>query len=561
MQVAELQQELINRRLLDIGYHYLEIRKSYDLNKSDTFDHELNNVRDQLVAYYKEQGDEAEANRILFYHKSNAHYLDKHTVDTVASMAKRLKEALTSVFADMGKRYRDMTKSSLETTIEPCHLAILGRLPQDQISQSWYAQAYQPDILGRNGLHLAAEVGDTLFLKSFLADTSQPWVNRVWTLQESRDVFGLTPLMVAIYMGYADIFELLIENGGKTSIPDELGGSSHYGALKTLFRTAIESGNPEMLKLLLKNIKLFGDTIGQTSQTVETSEPHELIRSVSQLTDMRDEDMDHVSIGIIEHPEIIVLNRQDPEGVHSSRSLMNLSRSTSRSRVGSPRSQISRSSSPSRRGYMNRSRNPTVRCESQRRDSPSHGKHDQSLDIADGRVQGMPHVINIGEQFSRPGDPIRREPLGNINLSGGKLRNYLDQIFEELVIKGPETQKPGILMNGYCFVCPACFVQRQRFSDIRTHLRDKHNMSCQKCEEHRALSREKVRRHPQPHACDELALDELFPKDAYSKYIRCFGGFSPEDIVANGFVTNPNSIPRKRKSGITVENIFPPPSA
>ncbi|KAJ9661645.1 hypothetical protein H2198_001821 [Neophaeococcomyces mojaviensis] len=129
----------------------------------------------------------------------------------------------------------------------------------------------------------------------------------------------------------------------------------------------------------------------------------------------------------------------------------------------------------------------------------------------------------VREQLSQILDSKPCEPLAKIDLGNGQLKALLDRIFDTLPVKGPIDQKPCGLSGEFHFFCPACFAKRNRFSDMRTHLRDDHGL-------------------------DEKTLNDLFPQGITTKYIRCFGKFDIAQARDNRFVKNPHTTPRMRRT-------------
>jgi len=149
---------------------------------------------------------------------------------------------------------------------------------------------------------------------------------------------------------------------------------------------------------------------------------------------------------------------------------------------------------------------------------------DQHCACHDGRCKSEFEVVR--EWLSRIREPKPRALFKKFDLGKGRLKDFLDKQFKTLPYLGPIDQIPCRLDGHYHFICPACFAKCQKFADMRRHLRVDHEV-------------------------EKECLDELFPLDTTTHYIRCFGKFTPAEVEANGMIRNPHTTPKKRSRGDT----------
>ncbi|KAK5939120.1 hypothetical protein PMZ80_008423 [Knufia obscura] len=217
-QVSTFQKELLTRRAFDTGRRYISAcckpNKSGS-NDISSFERAVQQIRDELITLYRARKDYSEANRL---HTSQGiqGYLAEYSFDMMITLSDGLYEAVKSTFGDIKAVYRQILDPSGTLKICAAHLAILSGRMGGSMDPSLCTVDTVTDIIGRNVLHCAAEVKDVEYLRWALQHLPQ----RDKSILERRDNFGLTPLMIAAYVGCLDTFKLLVKGGADLKAQD-----------------------------------------------------------------------------------------------------------------------------------------------------------------------------------------------------------------------------------------------------------------------------------------------------------------------------------------------------
>ncbi|KAK5094319.1 hypothetical protein LTR70_004212 [Exophiala xenobiotica] len=193
--------------------------------------------------------DHSEVNRLhsLLGHQA---YLADYTFERMSTLSDGICEALKLTFGDVEDADRRILDPSGTLSIRAAHLAIMTGRRKTTIGPPLCTLREDIDILGRNVLHLAAEVGDIEYLR--------------WALQrirkcgkiilERRDTFGLTPLMVAAYAGCLDTFKLFVKAGADLKAQEPTG--------KSILCLASMAGHEPIVTFILSQGVKIQDGIG-----------------------------------------------------------------------------------------------------------------------------------------------------------------------------------------------------------------------------------------------------------------------------------------------------------
>lgn len=222
-QVSIFQKELLARRAIDTGRRYISActkPNESSLSAVSSFDRIVRSLRDELSALYRARKDHSEVNRLhsLLGHQA---YLADYTFEMMSTLSDGICEALKLTFDDIEDADRRILDPSGTLRICAAHLAILTGRRRSIIDPSLCTLGEDIDVLGRNVLHLAAEVSDIEYLRWAL----QRIRNCEKIILERRDTFGLTPLMVAAYIGCLDTFKLFVKAGADLKAQEPTGKS------------------------------------------------------------------------------------------------------------------------------------------------------------------------------------------------------------------------------------------------------------------------------------------------------------------------------------------------
>ena len=229
------EKELLNRRALDTGYRLAKC--GCDSEKESSFQEELNNIRDELTALYRSRGDHAEVHRLCTTSSEPCRYLQNFDLDMLKLLSSQLISAMHVVFKNLKTAHRNVLDPEGSLKISSTHLALLSDRVYNTIEPGAVGSGVEVDITGRNVLHLAAERGDHTYL--------QWWLNTVQKYEkpclETRDAFGLTPIMVAAYQGSIEAFKLLLAAGANLK-------AQHYPSEKSVLSLAAMAGNTSIVR-------------------------------------------------------------------------------------------------------------------------------------------------------------------------------------------------------------------------------------------------------------------------------------------------------------------------
>ena len=224
-QVSSFQNEHLTRRAFETGRRYTTARrrcKSADLQTSSSFEKTLKHIRDELAALYKARGDYSEVNR-LHVEPGQHEYLADFNFEMMSNLASGLSRALKLTFDDNDIKdvYRRVLDPGGSLQIGAEHLGILRGQKNGTIDRAACRLGSAIEITGRNLLHLAAEMSDVSYLEWALRKQRQ----LSESMLETRDTFGLTPLMIASYVGCLETFKILAEFGANLKAQDLRGKS------------------------------------------------------------------------------------------------------------------------------------------------------------------------------------------------------------------------------------------------------------------------------------------------------------------------------------------------
>lgn len=245
-QVSVFQKELLARRAFDTGRRYISACTKPNESSSTavtSFERIIRELRDELSALYRSRKDYSEVNRL---HASWGHqaYLADYTFEMISTLSDGLREVLKLTFGDIEDTYRQVLDPSGTLRICAAHLALLtGR--RKNIIDPLCTLDEDIDILGRNVLHLAAEVSDIDYLSWALRRLRKCETSML----ERRDTLGLTPLMVATYVGCLDTFKLLVHEGADLKAQDPTGKS-------ILCLASMAGHEPIVLFILSQGVKI-----------------------------------------------------------------------------------------------------------------------------------------------------------------------------------------------------------------------------------------------------------------------------------------------------------------
>lgn len=268
--------ELLTRRLSDCINAYLSTSNSaevrnVDIPNGESFRHLRNRLRRELETLYDSQGDGSEADRMLQLDASVSSW--SRPANRLRQLSSRLEHTAAKVL-----KGHDNIRRSLTLTEDP-HFSLFSLLVQQHKGERDKfalrdSLCFSPDILGRSHLHLAVEMEDLDHLR---------WIHRhCWAeatkMIDIRDLFGLTPLMIAAYIGNVEVFKFLDTHGANSTALDPEGRSvlslaaiaghedmvmyilsQHPSMLKDHFRTcsplhdAAAAGHQKVVELLLKH--------------------------------------------------------------------------------------------------------------------------------------------------------------------------------------------------------------------------------------------------------------------------------------------------------------------
>lgn len=222
-QVSIFQKELLNRRAFDTGRRYISAcctSNESDSNNISSVERAVQQIRDELALGYRARNDHSEVNRLHISLGRQA-YLTDYTFVMMSTLADGLCEVLKLTFGDIKNDYRKILDPSGKLRICAAQLAILSGRRKNSIDPFLCTIDGAIDILGRNILHLAAEVSDVAYLRWALHRLRK----NDRAILEQRDTFGLTPLMVAAHVGSLVTFTLLVEEGADLKAQDPSGRS------------------------------------------------------------------------------------------------------------------------------------------------------------------------------------------------------------------------------------------------------------------------------------------------------------------------------------------------
>lgn len=210
-QCTSLEQELLYRRVLDVGNYFLNSIRLHEPERGRILGFEalVNNVRQDLTILYQEGGESFETVRLQTTASNCKPYLHGYGMDGLNRLAEELCGTLEVVSKDIATQYRDNLAPEGQLQLCGSHLAMLCSRQGENIAPSTCGMAPTAEMTGRNVLHLAAETEDLPFLK---------WAANVrkragYFALEDRDKFRLTPLMIAAYTGCLNTFRFLLDQG------------------------------------------------------------------------------------------------------------------------------------------------------------------------------------------------------------------------------------------------------------------------------------------------------------------------------------------------------------
>lgn len=215
--------ELLTRRLFDSITTYLSTSYFADVETVDIPN--CSRVRDlqqklrsELAKLYESNGDFTEADRILQLDASVSSWL--RPAKRLPQLSTRLEHTAAKVLEDHSDIRRSLALSSnprfpLFSLLVQQHKAHGDKLAFRE------SLCFSPDIIGRSHLHLAAEMEDLDHLHWLFHNCSAQAMKQM----ESRDIFRLTPLMIAAYTGNVDVFRFLESQGAKMNALDPEGRS------------------------------------------------------------------------------------------------------------------------------------------------------------------------------------------------------------------------------------------------------------------------------------------------------------------------------------------------
>lgn len=242
-QLSPTEIELLSRRALDTGYRLLRCGGHVQPGQDSSFNQMLNVIRDDLVRLYVSQQDHAEANRLRTMPTEPGRFLEGLTYDMLPSLSISLSKAMDLVVRDVP----DTNRQGLDLTpgrpprISTTHLALLSDRLHGTVDPDTIGLDMACDMTKRSALHLAAERGDVSYVRTWCkaaqADTQLSQIKNV------RDIFGLTPLMIAAYEGSADVFRLLLDVGADPKL--------QTATSKSLLSLAAMAGNETIVSEIL----------------------------------------------------------------------------------------------------------------------------------------------------------------------------------------------------------------------------------------------------------------------------------------------------------------------
>ena len=233
----------------------------------------------QLVFVCDEAGDQSDAYRfqtqlqaLSQHHRIESVDVEQsHTSKTFTNMSSRISDAFRTL--KIPNRFARLLPKA-ENMFPAFHLAMQAgqHLTAHDLLLNGLCSSKERDIISRQALHIAAEMGDLCLLQLALHDQVEA--------QSDIDVFQMTALCIATYVGNYDVVKLLTESGSEwnatemtgrsilciaagrghisvveyllqhghqPNVTNQYGPSSSYSAL----HAAAAGGHPEVVELLL----------------------------------------------------------------------------------------------------------------------------------------------------------------------------------------------------------------------------------------------------------------------------------------------------------------------
>jgi len=208
--MADKERILIKKRLIDSTQTYMNNRVG-DLvhDVPEDFESAFMSVRDELVKYYEDRHDQAEADRILSQHTRTQRYEIPYPHNRLQNHSQRIAVAAGQILKMVSRPHQMVLGADMPAQITPAHLSLLSGRNGGTFWPHDHSLMTQRDFTGRNTCQLAAELGDIEFLRRFLDQDRQLFKQAI----KERDRFGLTALLITAIKGDRNAFIFLAENG------------------------------------------------------------------------------------------------------------------------------------------------------------------------------------------------------------------------------------------------------------------------------------------------------------------------------------------------------------
>lgn len=176
----------------------------------------------RLVLLCERQGDEDQASdyrrELSCFPHSESRNDSEWGLSRQSSAFIQMSEGMSETFADLDgeHHYVQYLREKSATPFPPIQAALLqSKEIVDYLISEKRANLADIDTLRRQLLHLAAEKNDIALLERILEE--EP------TLLEARDVWGMTALCIAAYMGHLDFFIRLVDAQASLGVMDSSG--------------------------------------------------------------------------------------------------------------------------------------------------------------------------------------------------------------------------------------------------------------------------------------------------------------------------------------------------
>jgi len=175
---------------------------------------------------------------------------------------RRMSETIPTIFhnLELASFNRNILSDKCSISFPAAHLAVMSQ--RRAAAQIMYQDpAYpvgQTDILKRNALHLAAQTSDIEMANTVIAKDP--------ALLHSRDIYSLTPLCIAAYVGDPQFFHTLVRHGARLDDRDDSGrtimciasGAGHYEIVKYLLDSGQDPNDDILEKMSALNAAAAG---------------------------------------------------------------------------------------------------------------------------------------------------------------------------------------------------------------------------------------------------------------------------------------------------------------